>query len=245
MADMRGPKIIMVLDNQPVGELRLTAPRISIGRRSTCDIVIEHPNISGTHASIFLEHNSYVIEDLKSTNGTLVNGVTIMRHVLEHLDVIELGLHKLYYFDHASSMEARAAIEKTANFVPRKLPPLLGGDVAAMKEDALDATQGIMRDDFLAIVESKAEARYMLHYIAGRHVGKTIDLDNESVTVGEPGLQSAVISKRATGYFLTPLYGKALLTVNGRNVGPGAHPLAEYDFIDIAGSVIEFVKKRA
>ena len=42
------------------------------------------------------------LEDLDSTNGTLVNGQPISRHVLKNNDVIELGKYKLKFMSEAA-----------------------------------------------------------------------------------------------------------------------------------------------
>ena len=47
---------------------------ILIGRSSGCDIVIKDSGISGKHAKIFIENDDVFITDLKSLNGTFVNG---------------------------------------------------------------------------------------------------------------------------------------------------------------------------
>ena len=45
-----------------------------IGKDSGCDGIIKHPNISRYHAKITYQEGTYFIEDLNSTNGTMVNG---------------------------------------------------------------------------------------------------------------------------------------------------------------------------
>ena len=47
---------------------------VTIGRSRKSDIYINDPFMSKEHARIFLEEGQYYIEDLKSTNGTLLNG---------------------------------------------------------------------------------------------------------------------------------------------------------------------------
>jgi len=52
----------------------VTADLVHIGRDSTNDISFTDAKISSTHAKLSVENNKIWIEDLKSTNGTLVNG---------------------------------------------------------------------------------------------------------------------------------------------------------------------------
>ena len=52
----------------------LDKPVITIGREASNDIVLEDPQLSRHHARLMLQGAGYVVEDLGSTNGTLVNG---------------------------------------------------------------------------------------------------------------------------------------------------------------------------
>jgi predicted component of type VI protein secretion system len=65
---------------------------IFLGRDLNNDIVINDPEISRRHSRLFLQGNSYVLEDLGSTNGTFVNGQRLMGpHVLRPGDVVTFG----------------------------------------------------------------------------------------------------------------------------------------------------------
>jgi predicted component of type VI protein secretion system len=260
-AALQGPKVILVLDNKPLGELSLSAPRITIGRRTTCDVVIDHPAISGTHAVIHLENNAYFVEDLDSTNGTLVNGVAVKKHVLQHLDVIEVGRHKLYYFDHASSMNARAAMDTTVSYATTVLPSMPRPAANDASDAPIEATQGLVRNakqvmeelEVYPLKASKvtqkpvnlkpASPAYVLRYLSGPHAGEIVELGRDSVTLGEPGSHTVAVMQRSSGYFLTHLTSKSTLRVNGTQLGPGAQRLSEYDFIDIDGTMIEFIPR--
>lgn len=47
---------------------------IIIGRSSGCDVIIDNPGVSSKHSRIFVENSKAYIEDLRSLNGTIVNG---------------------------------------------------------------------------------------------------------------------------------------------------------------------------
>ena len=70
----------------PLGE----AP-MSMGRMSDCDIVVADPRVSRKHAEIRPSGHGFVVTDLDSMNGTLVNGATIHEHPLTDGDEIKLG----------------------------------------------------------------------------------------------------------------------------------------------------------
>ena len=69
----------------------LTEPEVTIGRLPECDIVVEDPGASRQHARIRRTDGGFVLVDLGSTNGTLVNDLPIREHVLENGDRITIG----------------------------------------------------------------------------------------------------------------------------------------------------------
>src|SRR5688572_11111042 len=74
-----------------------------IGRKPTNDIQIENLAVSGEHACIVTILADSFLEDLGSTNGTLVNGNQIKKHILQNSDVIEIGKYKMKYVVEAAS----------------------------------------------------------------------------------------------------------------------------------------------
>lgn len=70
----------------------LRSERTLIGRRSDCDIVLTDPTVSGQHAHVVREGDTFLIEDLRSTNGTFVQGERITeRRALCEGDEIRVG----------------------------------------------------------------------------------------------------------------------------------------------------------
>jgi hypothetical protein len=63
----------------------------SVGRSQENDIVINDPNVSRKHARIFRADNGFVVEDLGSTNGTLLDGAPIDRERIEGGDELTFG----------------------------------------------------------------------------------------------------------------------------------------------------------
>lgn len=72
-------------------EFDISSHRVVIGRKNTCDIVLTDPSVSRQHAQLDNRDNVFVLTDLKSTNGTLVNGVPITKKMLEPGDFITFG----------------------------------------------------------------------------------------------------------------------------------------------------------
>lgn len=65
---------------------------LMVGRSPSADIVIDEPYVSGQHARFTLQGPALVLEDLGSTNGTLVNGYPIEVPVtLREADEVQIG----------------------------------------------------------------------------------------------------------------------------------------------------------
>jgi hypothetical protein len=76
----------------PLGE-RLVA----LGRMSGCDVVVADPRASRRHAEIKPVGHGFVISDLGSMNGTLVNGSRVREHPLTDGDEIRIGATVLHF----------------------------------------------------------------------------------------------------------------------------------------------------
>ena len=90
-------KIIVTFNGLIQQEVSINKSRITIGRRSGNDIVIDHLTVSGQHAAIDTTSNGSFVLDLGSTNGTMVNNQPVKKHLLQHDDVIDIGKYKLRY----------------------------------------------------------------------------------------------------------------------------------------------------
>jgi eukaryotic-like serine/threonine-protein kinase len=64
---------------------------VMVGRDRTCSIVLSHPAVSRRHARITMSGASFVLEDLKSANGTYVNNARVERVKLKPGDVVRFG----------------------------------------------------------------------------------------------------------------------------------------------------------
>src|ERR1700686_3306455 len=106
-------KLILSVDGQVLKEYQLSKERTLIGRKPHNDIQIDNLAVSGEHAAIITILNDSFIEDLGSTNGTMVNGKPVKKHFLQNNDVVQIGKHKLKYFNDAPTAAAAADFEKT------------------------------------------------------------------------------------------------------------------------------------
>jgi pSer/pThr/pTyr-binding forkhead associated (FHA) protein/predicted nucleic acid-binding Zn-ribbon protein len=76
------------------GDTRTAYPlgrRTRIGRASGCELQIDSQSVSRHHAMLLKGTREIIIEDLNSTNGVLVNGRKVARHVLSDGDLLTIG----------------------------------------------------------------------------------------------------------------------------------------------------------
>ncbi len=88
-----------------------------------------------------------------------------------------------------------------------------------------------------------AAALGVIQLLNGANAGKELELTKTLTTLGKPGVQVAVITRRPQGYFITHVEGSTLPIVNGKTLDVQAHPLREHDVIELAGVKMEFFLK--
>ena len=116
-------KLILSMDGLVLKEIPLTKERTTIGRKPHNDIQIDNLAVSGEHAVIVTILNDSFLEDLGSTNGTVVNGNPVKKHFLQNNDVVELGKYKLKFVGEAapSGSREKADFEKTMVLRPSQM----------------------------------------------------------------------------------------------------------------------------
>ncbi|MDR1054132.1 MAG: SpoIIE family protein phosphatase, partial [Planctomycetaceae bacterium] len=87
---------------------KITADSVVIGRNKECHISLVHNGVSREHAKITFEQNSYFLEDLKSRNGTFVNGTQLTEKTpLHDGDVVRFCDAEFLFFAGEPSNSAR------------------------------------------------------------------------------------------------------------------------------------------
>jgi pSer/pThr/pTyr-binding forkhead associated (FHA) protein len=104
----------------------------TIGRGSTCDIILYDDGVSGRHAEILCGVETYKVQDLDSSNGTQVNGRRIMDSDLRDGDIVSFGPVKCAFI-----VSRRAVVEPMEEPImpePAPEPPagLVGSALSAL-----------------------------------------------------------------------------------------------------------------
>ena len=124
-------KLIITFDDKLVGEYVVNKETILIGRAPNCDIQLEFPKVSGTHASLVSNRRESIIVDLGSTNGTYMDGKAIKKRRLKDGDIIYITRNiKIQYF--LSEKTMMSASLKKSEF-----------KVIKGRDDTIDSTDSI------------------------------------------------------------------------------------------------------
>ncbi len=244
-------KLRFLVNGHSLGEFNLDKERLTIGRRPSCDIQIDNLTISGEHAAVVTMGNSSYVEDLNSTNGTLVNAKSIQKHVLLNKDVIEFGHYQLHYSNENPVNKQIATTDNSDGFektVMTKLNPSHPITEQEIKPVVMESTEKpifktanldhVVENEF--DLSSKMSMLGRLKVLNGKSAGRELNLDKAFIRLGKPGIQVAVIVKRSAGYFITHIEGEQYPTVNGASIGVQAYKLAHQDEVELAGTKMAF-----
>lgn len=242
-------KLILSMDGLVLKEMPLTKERMTIGRRASNDIQIDNLAISGEHAAVVTILNDSFLEDLNSTNGTLVNGQPIKKHFLRNGDVVELGKYKLKYIVEQAQAVDGADFEKTMVLRPNVLkqaPEVTDSPVGVaegIKPMGGGSPAGHSPESAVPVAPRPVALAAAIQILNGANAGRALDLTKTLTTLGKPGVQVAVIAKRPQGYFITHVEGAHFPLLNGQAIDAQARSLKDHDVIEIAGVKMEFFLK--
>jgi hypothetical protein len=245
-----GARIVLSLDDAIVTEVELTKPVTVIGRHPACDICVDHPAVSGRHMLFRQVGRTVYVEDLGSTNGTKVNGIVTSNQVVHHLDLIEIGRHKVHFFDEDMLAGRVGGLETTvqtdyertmmASHAPERAPaPRPEADVQ------LDRTMAIPRLGPSQESVSTAEADragLALRVVAGDRPGEVVSLNRPNTMIGVAGGDTALVIRRGRSFFIARLSGNRAPRLNRKELAPGTHPIAPQDTIDVGGWSFEVIE---
>ena len=202
-------KLVIKFQGKPVGDANLKLGETTIGRHSTCDIVLNNDkSVSGTHAVIKTVGRKSTLEDLESTNGTFIESKRITQHELRHGETIVIGEHELIYRDNLA-LDAPAFGKSPG--------------ARAASADSLEKTRIISMHAQLVAVE-------------GKDKGNRVPLMKAETLLDNPGKNPARIYRTVNGYVLNAHTGPGEPRLNDRPVQAGGQLLESGDIIEVAGT---------
>ncbi len=239
-------KMILSLDGAVLQECPLDRERMTIGRKDDNDIVINNLAVSSHHAAIITIMNDSFIEDLDSTNGMMVNGEAVKKRFLQNNDLVEIGKYKLKYInDHVSTTTAED-FEKTM---------VMRGSMRGIRKDndksedtlvkppELETQEAAPTEIIRPVEAAHAPLRAAIQILNGPNAGRELELVKSLTTLGKPGVQVAVLTRRPRGFFITHVEGENYPSVNGEVIGTHPRSLNDHDLIELVGIKMEFFLK--
>jgi hypothetical protein len=129
-----------------------------------------------------------------------------------------------------------AAADKTGKFEAQQKP-------AASAQPAASAKPAQPAAPAAAPQAGTSKQVAVVQVLTGPNAGKELELVKNLTTLGKPGMQVAVLTRRPHGYFITHVEGESFPMVNGKALTNQAHQLSEHDVIELAGVKMEFYFK--
>jgi len=221
-------KLIVTEADGKSREVALDKERVTIGRHADNDIALNDKAVSGHHAVVISILSDSFLEDLDSTNGTLVNGKQVAKHPLSDGDTISIGRNSLRY--EADPRGDDDDFEKTMILRPGQVSSAMG-----LPKPAPSAA---------AAAPAAAPVIGKLRVESGSNAGKELELTKALTTIGKPGVQVAAITKRVDGYYIVHVGGAAggkRPLVNGAEIDTQARRLSSGDVVELAGTKMSFL----
>jgi pSer/pThr/pTyr-binding forkhead associated (FHA) protein len=251
-------KLFWLQPDNTIVEFPIKGERVIIGRGGRADVRIKHPAISSENSLLLIRDNVATIEDLKSTNGTRVNGRKIDKHTLRHGDQIEVGRERLMYFAELDSASRFSQPEPVEPFSE----PAAVGEVVSTKQHAAAA---MLKAAAVAAAESNATApapttsssppqrlvqasaaasapRFIacVVMLSGAASGKRFDLDKAVTSIGKEGKQVIQIEAvKADVWQIRLSDGVTPPFINGESLN-APRTLASGDLIEMIGVRMRF-----
>lgn len=233
------PKLVLKFKGTTIDDFLFDKGKsMTIGRRESNDIVIENLAVSGMHAKIDAVEKGYLLTDLKSKNGTFVNGQLIATHWLGHGDTVSIGKHTLVFAYTEGEEKPKASaggMDKTMVMDTDKYRDMLS-------KSSGNAAATIRKKEFTGVLSFLAGGDGEL-VIQKKLIKIGKDASSDIIAKGLMiGKTAATISKRPKGFYLSYVGGMAKPKVNDVAVKESVL-LKEFDVIEIGSIKMQFIYK--
>lgn len=231
------PEIIVKLGDKIVQRHAFDKDVISIGRARDNDIVIENLSVSRNHSRIRLMSGKYVLTDLNSANGTLVNSVRVTKTEVVDGDEIQVGKHVLVFTESSAAPSGNVA-------VPSPVP------VPKSQTGSPDPASQLAPPSDVPVVDLPQPA--LLICLKGKQANQKFKVRRSEASIGRSpendvrihdfivGKKHALITWRNSRFYLRDLQSWRGTTLNGTPV-KGEVPLNNNDEIAVGSTVLRFL----
>jgi pSer/pThr/pTyr-binding forkhead associated (FHA) protein len=234
------PILTLKFKDNTIADYRLEQGKsMTIGRRSSNDVVIENLAVSGHHAKIDSVGDGFVLTDLQSKNGCFVNEQLVTSHWLKHGDVINIGKHTLgftYQQGEPRPPESSGKMDQTMVMDTSRHRDMLAksGSETLPEQTQETALRGVLT--YLSGGEGEVDLAKKLIKI-GKDSASDIVVSGLGI-----GQTAATISSRPDGFYLSYVGGLSKLRLNGE-VTKESVKLKEFDVIELGSAKMQFFTK--
>ncbi|HLZ33941.1 MAG TPA: FHA domain-containing protein [Nitrospira sp.] len=218
-------KLLVKLQGEGSRAIGMARDSFTIGRKADNDLTIDDHTVSGHHARIVRIQSVYFLEDLKSTNGTFLNGKTAERAQLRDADVITIGRHRIIFQESASAPAAASAASIDLEHT--------------IAISSTDTRAGLSTTTATVLVTAGKTERLEYHLTKPANLIGSQDGAGIRLTGWFAPKSAALISSRGGNYSISPSQGIKKLLVNGKEVS-GQQQLKDGDVIEVAGVSMTF-----
>ncbi|MCP3662884.1 MAG: FHA domain-containing protein [Gammaproteobacteria bacterium] len=210
-------KLVVLKDDEIVDEIDLESDSLFAGREPEAAVYLDDPSVSRRHARFFTVFGETFVEDLNSTNGTLLNQRNVVKHILKHGDVIAIGSFTIRFIDEEAAHVQEQNQNETVVVSPRNQ----------------SESDGVEKK---VIVPKTATLRFF----RGPKKGDETQIERSLFTIGRPGGEVAAIARRSQGFFLLHIGGEQYPKINNEEIETVAGvKLNEGDVVEVGENLAE------
>jgi len=213
------PDITVKLGDQVLQNRRFDGDLLRIGRSRENDIVLENLSVSRDHAQLRFHDGRYILTDLNSANGTLVNGVRITKTEIIDEDVITIGKHKIHFrnrvLDEAIASGEPHDVSKTVMVEPKA-------------EAWLTVESGRLKDREFKLTRFETSL--------GKAPSNDVVITDDWLLAKK---QAVILRKGNNSFEIEDLGGLRKVKINGKPIAEKS-PLANGDTVELGGTKLTF-----
>ncbi|MCP4995632.1 MAG: FHA domain-containing protein [Gammaproteobacteria bacterium] len=210
-------KLVILKDDEIIDEIELKSDSLFAGREPEAAVYLDDPSVSRRHARFFTVFGETFVEDLNSTNGTLLNHRKVVKHILKHDDVIVIGSFTIRFIDEEAAKVQEQNQDET---------------VVISSSDRSESDGAAKK----VIVPKTAKLRFF----RGPKKGDETKIDRSLYTIGRPGGEVAAIARRPQGFFLLHIGGEQYPKINNEEIDTVAGvQLNEGDVVEVGENLAE------
>ncbi|MBI3994636.1 MAG: FHA domain-containing protein [Nitrospirae bacterium] len=231
------PELVFLAGGESVEKKVIAKSRFLIGRNQESDLMINDTIASRDHAVIRESRGRFMLEDLKSRNGTMINGKKISTATLADGDEIRIGDCRIMFVEKSQepSRKEKTRLEQMDTTVMKLDEALLQEAAAAMASSS---------------VPTGKQAVLSLEMVEGKSVGTRYPLKDKTVigrsktdvNTNDPktSRHHAAIERKEDGYYYIDLKSTNGSFINGQEVR--TRRLAVGDVIKIGDSAFKVIE---